>query len=274
MDSEDVSLSLKGLKEWHKKATAIERGMIMICRRGEAVMNVNFSSWAMSTGTVITLFPNDMVSLPQRSEDFCVEVLEYSAALLREASMQLEQTIYFQLRTDRCRTDSAVLTSIINGMFALLKIYFDQPECICLDRLVLLQLKSFFVGFYDYIYRNPIKEKTMEGSPRTKELFNRFMLELESRFKLSRDVKYYADLLNITPKYLNVITRRITQHTAKSLINEYVVLQLKVSLNARNKSAKELAWEYNFSDLSFFCRYFKQHTGMTPLQFMKNNDDL
>lgn len=39
---------------------------------------------------------------------------------------------------------------------------------------------------------------------------------------------------------------------------------------AEEKSAKEIAADYRFSDFSFFCRYFKQHTGMTPQQFRKN----
>lgn len=270
----DVSLSVCGLAEWTDRQSVISSGMIMICRSGEAEIRVNFSSWRLVEGSVITLFPNDMVMLTSRSDDFRVEVLEYSASLLREASLQLERTVYFQLRTDRCRTDSRILTRIINTMFTLLRLYFEQPGCICLEQLVLFQLKSFFMGFYDYIYRNPLKASADDGSPRTRELFNRFMMELETHFRESREVAYYASQLNITPKYLNVITQRVTGHAVKQLINEYVVLQLKVELSTRRKSAKELAWEYNFGDLSFFCRYFKQHAGMTPLQFMKSKVEI
>lgn len=266
----EVALTTRDLAEWQGRQAVMSNGMIMICRRGRTEIEVNFSSWQLAEGSVITLFPNDMICMARRSDDFLAETLEYSSSLLREASLQLEQTVYFQLRTDRCRTDSPILTNIINTMFQLLRLYFNQPDCICLDQLVLLQLKSFFMGFYDYIYRNPMKKSTEDGSPRTRELFNRFMMELEMRFRQSRDVTFYAGLLNITPKYLNVITQRISGKTVKALINEYVVLQLKVELNSRKKSAKELAWEYNFSDLSFFCRYFKQHTGMTTMQFLKN----
>ena len=157
-------------------------------------------------------------------------------------------------------------------MFALLRLYFEQEGCICLDQLVLLQLKAFFLGFYDYLYRNPIERKADNGSPRTKELFNRFMRELENRYRQSRDVSFYAELLNISPKYLNIVTQRITSHTIKTIIDQYVVLQIKQSLSTEEKSIKQLAWEYHFSDLSFFCRYFKQHTGMTPQQFRKRGE--
>ena len=152
---------------------------------------------------------------------------------------------------------------------ALLRIYFEQEGCPCLDQLVLLQLKAFFLGFYDYLYRNPIKRTADNGSPRTRELFNRFMRELENRYRQSRDVSFYAELLNISPKYLNIVTQRMTSHTIKTIINQYVVLQIKQSLTTEEKSIKQIAWDYHFSDLSFFCRYFKQHTGMTPQQFRK-----
>ena len=267
----DVELQCISLNEWHKEAAVINYGMIITCQKGMASLRVNFSEWELKPGAVITLFPNDVIIITDKSDDFLADTLKYSASLLREASLQLEQTVYSQLKLDRCRTESSTLTSIINNMFSLLKIYFDQPECICLDQLVLLQLKAFFLGFYDYLYRNPKERKEEEASPRTKEIFNAFMMELENRFKESRDVFYYADLLHITPKYLNTITQRMTGHTAKTLINQYVILQIKLSLNSEQKSAKEIAWDYNFSDLSFFCRYFKQHTGMTPMQFVKRN---
>lgn len=260
-------LGESNLAEWHGEPMVIDYGMIIICRQGKATLRVNFTEWVMTRGAVITLFPNDVVVLTGVSDDFRVAHLRYNASLLREASLQLEQTVYSQLRVDRCRTESPVVTNIIDAMFALLNIYFAQPDCICLDQLVLLQLKSFFLGFHDYLYRHPSERPQEAGSPRVRELFNRFMLMLERHYRDSRDVGYYASQLHITPKYLNTIAQKITGHTAKTLIDHYVVLQIKLSLRTTTASAKEIAWRYHFNDLSFFCRYFKQHTGMSPQQF-------
>lgn len=267
-----ASLKTRSLDEWVDEYVVIEYGMILLCTEGEANIRVHFSEWLLKSGSVITLFPGDVVSITHKSKEFKAETLRYAASLLREASLQLEHTVYSELKTDRCRTESATLTSIVSNMFALLRIYFEQEGCTCLDQLVLLQLKAFFLGFYDYLYRNPIKRTADNGSPRTKELFNRFMRELENRYRQSRDVSFYAELLNISPKYLNIVTQRITSHTIKTIIDQYVVLQIKQSLSTEEKSIKQLAWEYHFSDLSFFCRYFKQHTGMTPQQFRKRGE--
>ena len=264
-----ASLKTRSLDEWLGEYVVIDYGMIVLCREGEADLRVNFTEWQLKPGSVITLFPGDVVSITSKSEEFKAETLRYAASLLREASLQLEHTVYSELKTDRCRTESATLTSIVSNMMALLRLYFEQEGCICLDQLVMLQLKAFFLGFYDYLYRNPSERKAESESPRTKELFNQFMRELERRYRKSRDVSYYAELLHISPKYLNMVTQRMTSHTIKTIINQYVVLQIKQSLTTEEKSIKQIAWDYHFSDLSFFCRYFKQHTGMTPQQFRK-----
>jgi len=255
------------LSEFTAEAVVIDYGMILICRGGKAMLRVNFDEWQLHEGAVITLFPNDMVQLSEASADFSVAYLRYDESMLREASLQLEQTVYSQLRQDRCRTESPVVTNIINAMFALLKTYFVQKGCMCLDQLVVLQLKSFFLGFYDYLERFPSERHVELGSRRMRELFNQFMMLLERDYRLSRDVSYYASLMHISPKYLNTVTHSIAHNNVKTIIDHYVVLQLKLTLGNSRLSAKEIAWQYNFSDQSFFCKYFKMHTGMTPQTF-------
>lgn len=281
---QEASLFLSGLEEWREGPQVLTYGAILICRKGKARLNVNYKDWELYEGAVITLFPNDVVELkvegdckspetengdcksPQTANSFQVEILKYNPSLLREASLQLEQTVYSSLREDRCRQDTPVVTNIINGMFSLLKVYFDQSECTCISQLVLCQLKAFFIGFHEYLQRNPQYRPDEVKSYRVRELFNRFMMLLERDYKISRDVNYYAAQMNISSKYLTNIVSQVTGHTPKTIIDQYVILQLKMHLKRTTQSIKEMAWEFHFADVSFFCRYFKKHTGLTPQQ--------
>ena len=301
---QEASLFLSGLEEWQEGPQVLTYGAILICRKGKAMLNVNYKDWELYEGAVITLFPNDVVELkvdgdfkspqtengdckspqtengdcrspetengdcksPQTANSFQVEILKYNPSLLREASLQLEQTVYSSLREDRCRQDTPVVTNIINGMFGLLKVYFDQTECTCISQLVLCQLKAFFIGFHEYLQRNPQYRPDEVKSYRVRELFNRFMMLLERDYKISRDVNYYAEQMNISSKYLTNIVNQVTGHTPKTIIDQYVILQLKMHLKRTTQSIKEMAWEFHFADVSFFCRYFKKHTGLTPQQ--------
>ena len=291
---QEASLFLSGLEEWQEGPQVLTYGAILICRKGKARLNVNYKDWELYEGAVITLFPNDVVELkvdgdckspqtengdckspetengdcksPQTANNFQAEILKYNPSLLREASLQLEQTVYSSLREDRCRQDTPVVTNIINGMFGLLKVYFDQSECTCISQLVLCQLKAFFIGFHEYLQRNPQYRPDEVKSYRVRELFNRFMMLLERDYKISRDVNYYAEKMNISSKYLTNIVNQVTGHTPKTIIDQYVILQLKMHLKRTTQSIKEMAWEFHFADVSFFCRYFKKHTGLTPQQ--------
>lgn len=281
---QEASLFLSGLEEWQEGPQVLTYGAILICRKGKARLNVNYKDWELYEGAVITLFPNDVVELkvdgdckspetengdfksPQTANCFQAEILKYNPSLLREASLQLEQTVYSSLRKDRCRQDTPVVTNIINGMFGLLKVYFDQSECTCISQLVLCQLKAFFIGFHEYLQRNPQYRPDEVKSYRVRELFNRFMMLLERDYKISRDVNYYAAQMNISSKYLTNIVSQVTGHTPKTIIDQYVILQLKMHLKRTMQSIKEMAWEFHFADVSFFCRYFKKHTGLTPQQ--------
>ena len=291
---QEASLFRSGLEEWQEGPQVLTYGAILICRKGKARLNVNYKDWELYEGAVITLFPNDVVELkvdgdckspqtengdckspetengdcksPQTANSFQAEILKYNPSLLREASLQLEQTVYSSLREDRCRQDTPVVTNIINGMFGLLKVYFDQSECTCISQLVLCQLKAFFIGFHEYLQRNPQYRPDEVKSYRVRELFNRFMMLLERDYKISRDVNYYAEQMNISSKYLTNIVNQVTGHTPKTIIDQYVILQLKMHLKRTTQSIKEMAWEFHFADVSFFCRYFKKHTGLTPQQ--------
>ena len=301
---QEASLFRSGLEEWQEGPQVLTYGAILICRKGKARLNVNYKDWELYEGAVITLFPNDVVELkvdgdckspqtengdfkspqtengdfkspetengdcksPQTANSFQAEILKYNPSLLREASLQLEQTVYSSLREDRCRQDTPVVTNIINGMFGLLKVYFDQSECTCISQLVLCQLKAFFIGFHEYLQRNPQYRPDEVKSYRVRELFNRFMMLLERDYKISRDVNYYAEQMNISSKYLTNIVSQVTGHTPKTIIDQYVILQLKMHLKRTTQSIKEMAWEFHFADVSFFCRYFKKHTGLTPQQ--------
>lgn len=281
---QEASLFRSGLEEWQEGPQVLTYGAILICRKGKARLNVNYKDWELYEGAVITLFPNDVVELkvdgdckspetengdcksPQTANSFQAEILKYNPSLLREASLQLEQTVYSSLREDRCRQDTPVVTNIINGMFSLLKVYFDQSECTCISQLVLCQLKAFFIGFHEYLQRNPQYRPDEVKSYRVRELFNRFMMLLEKDYKISRDVNCYAAQMNISSKYLTNIVSQVTGHTPKTIIDQYVILQLKMHLKRTTQSIKEMAWEFHFADVSFFCRYFKKHTGLTPQQ--------
>jgi AraC-like DNA-binding protein len=74
-------------------------------------------------------------------------------------------------------------------------------------------------------------------------------------------------MLHITPNYLNEVCTRDLGFSAKSLIEEQVMLEIKRLLFHTDLSIKEISFQLNFEDPSYFIRRFKEKNGMTPAAF-------
>lgn len=97
--------------------------------------------------------------------------------------------------------------------------------------------------------------------------FKSFIEELSRNYMHERSVGFYADRLHLTPKYLTTLLRTTTGRTASEWIDEYVVLEAKNLLKYSTLNIQEIAYYLNFANQSFFGRYFKQHTGMSPTAY-------
>lgn len=86
-----------------------------------------------------------------------------------------------------------------------------------------------------------------------------------------RSVSFYADKLFITPKHLSQMVKDETGKTASELIDEMVTLEAKVLLQSTYGTVSEISEHLNFSTPSFFGKFFKRNTGMSPLEYKKTH---
>lgn len=92
---------------------------------------------------------------------------------------------------------------------------------------------------------------------------------------IHRSVSYYADKLCYSPKYLSSVIKEATGKTPMQFIQENTIKQIKYKLRHTNMSIKEIADAFDFPNPSFFGKFVKAQTGMTPLQcrMSKENEE-
>lgn len=117
----------------------------------------------------------------------------------------------------------------------------------------------------DRLGQRPAQQETPDAARiRSAAYFKSFIEELSHHFRQERSVGFYAERLHLTPKYLTTLLRTTTGRTASEWIDEYVVLEAKNLLKYSTMNIQEVAYYLHFPNQSFFGKYFKQHTGMTP----------
>ena len=110
----------------------------------------------------------------------------------------------------------------------------------------------------------------MSGSDtlsRAGELIRQFASELVRSCHQERSVEYYASKLGITPKYLSLVCKKQTGRNASKIIDDAVIGKAKELLAQPGLSILEVSERLNFVSQSFFGKYFKQRTGISPSRY-------
>lgn len=98
-------------------------------------------------------------------------------------------------------------------------------------------------------------------------LLSQFKILLAKHFMEERQVSFYAEKMNLTPKYFSTVIKEVSGKTAGTWINEMLLLESKVRLQNKKQSIAQIADRLNFSDPSHFGKFFKKHTGRSPLEY-------
>lgn len=90
---------------------------------------------------------------------------------------------------------------------------------------------------------------------------------LERDFASRKQASQYADLLNLTAYQLNSITKKTLGKTCSEVINDHIILEAKRLLIATSNQVNQIADQLGYEDPSYFIRFFKKHTGISPDAF-------
>lgn len=96
---------------------------------------------------------------------------------------------------------------------------------------------------------------------------DRFIRLVQEHFRRERFLDFYAGKLDITPKHLSRTIKIQTGASAVDWINRYVILEAKVMLRSSNLNVQQIAEALNFPSQSFFGKYFKKATGVSPKDY-------
>ncbi|WP_205944133.1 helix-turn-helix domain-containing protein [Pedobacter sp. HDW13] len=94
-----------------------------------------------------------------------------------------------------------------------------------------------------------------------------FNMLIDEYFKEVKLTRFYADKLNISANYLNILCQKHLKISATQLIQQRVGTEAKRLLQTTGLSIKEIAFELGFIDHAYFSNFFKSQTGISPTEF-------
>lgn len=236
-----------------------------ICIQGRGRLKINLKEYVIEKNTVITISPNTIIELLERSDDFLMEYLVFSVDFLGDVGIIASSDLPAKIDAEPCLHVSEEETQSLLEIHAIIVKQYNRINHVYREELAKTLLTVLLLEVAS-IYKVP-REREAKLLNRKEELFNSFIQLLIKHHTQERSVTFYADKLCLTPKYMAQIIKKVSGVSALEWINRMTILSIKAMLKSSNQTVLQISEDMNFPNPSFFGRYFKEHTGMTPVQY-------
>ena len=233
------------------------------------------SARAMYDKRVITHHKNDLtIILPGHIMHPLDCTNDFTYALLFISPKMLDDLRFNTFSHDHEKFNHAPVCSLTDEQATHLLAIVDQLAVIAnhtdkeLPHRYQTLLAQLAVGYEFLNYYRRDQDRQWAES-RYSDIFNCFCDLVVKHYRESREVKYYADLLNLTPKHLSKVIRTTTNGLSPvKWIEQYVTTQAKRLIETRaTQTLQEIAYMLGFTEPTSFYRYFKRAAGMTAKQY-------
>ena len=221
----------------------IKEGRIALVKQGVARVSINLIEHNLQAGNLSLMTPTSIIQVIEVSPDFDMQMIAIDNNFLPIS----EKEDFF--------------TYLLHHQRNILLSLTPQEHIRHLIASLLYNI--------EYIAKH---YNQMKGERLTHQesIFQQFISLVNSYSKTERNVGFYADKLCLTPRYLNTLIRQTSQQTVMDWINQSIILEAKVLLKHSNLLVYQISDELNFPNPSFFCKFFKRMTGMTPQEYQKS----
>ena len=254
--------------EWlpQGKTMKVDVDTIIFCRKGTANIEIDLIPYELVANTQLIIIAGSIVHNISNSDDFKISYITFKHEVYDEATAQLEPSFTFFLKEYPCVQLGEKRINKMNYLVEAMEDFYNEKNNCFRVKIFKNNIQSFLLDVYDKT-RTLFKIEKSEEVGRREELFIKFIHLIHKYCPQQREVGFYAEKLCITSRYLSSITQNVADKSAKYIIDKHAIQRIKIMLKYSNMSIQDISYELNFPNQSFFSRYFKKHTGMSPLEY-------
>lgn len=226
---------------------------------------IDFKTYPIKNQTIIFV-PKDHIHAFDDNFDIKGYLIHFNESLFshNDADLFLKYCM-FNSQENPCYDINNKVAVTINTYIDLIKKELSHKKEFGCEDLIRFALKSLLITL-ERIHRN--EENTPLQFKSNYELkFAKYKALIEENYHKGLLVNNYAELLHISTKTLTTITKSIANQSASQLITNRVILEAKRLLKFTSLQIGEIAFKIGFEDPSYFIKYFKRNTGISPNKY-------
>lgn len=234
----------------------VDNGRVIRVISGHARSIANMVSHDFEAGTLVVIPANSIFEIEEIDDNFNLQTFSFSE-LPQETTFK-ECTV-FHLNDD----DWQLTGKYFDLLWSTVKRNpLSLPALRALQTALLMELHT--------IYNKESAEQGERPIGRQEDILHRFTALVKEHAVREHAIAFYAERLCLTPNYLGTVIREASGQTVMQWIHRYIIQQAKLQLKYSNQPIWQIAENLNFANSSFFCKFFKHETGMTPATYRKS----
>lgn len=236
--------------------------VFMIGREGEADIHINLKKHALEASSLVILLPKQHIDI-DRTNGFVCDYIYYSFDFMSAFPFTLHPSTIEKINKKQSLPLSSDERENVDGAFRLL--YRQYGRLQHPSRMEIVKASLFlFMAEISQIYSKLVVNLTTTHAERLTEQFFKLLHDHHDR---EHKPAFYADSLCLSVRYLSKVLKQVTGKSLNTWVTEFSIIAAKRLLKSTALTSAQIAEEMNFPNPSFFAKYFKKHTGMTPMQF-------
>lgn len=241
----------------------ITEGRIVYFRSGRGKLRIDLQEIEITGKQLIIASPGTIFEFMEISENLDLSMLAFSNELMEGWIKEDLLQTFMQGRLIINTNISETFIKRIEKIFDLLwdTLHDNNYSKDEIRSLIFILFHQISINHKHETADNDIRET------RQKEIFNKFLYLINKHAIKERNLTFYAEKLFITPRYLSTLIKLESGRTVMNWINDATIQEIKIQLRHTDKPIYYISDEMNFPNPSFFTKYFRRLTGMTPKEY-------
>ena len=245
---------------------------VVLVTEGQMVETIGLHQHTFCSNMMYFITENQLHSIEYWSKDLkgvmCLFDSDYFLLCIKH-QIRLNSFPFFQLTKDPFVELNDREATMMEHLFWKMSSELCQRESFNGDLLVRMFLNIILLEA-ERIYAKKTPDIIFKLS-RKEQIVAQFQLLIKQHIIEMKRVDEYANLLHMHPHYLNDVVKEVTDFPASYFIQNQLIDEAKSRLIQTNATVSMIAVMLNFNEESYFGRFFKRHTGLTPLQYRKTH---
>lgn len=242
--------------------------LIALVTEGTGHVGIDLREYDLQPNSLLVIHPRNYIYFAE-GHNIKLDVVACSLSVVENVLPKLTDLMPLLMhhRAEPVSLLSAEDAAELRRYYQFLNTEMQGPDTPFLKKKMLALLQAALFEMMDIQCRR--EQTSGHRKTRKEEIMAKFILLVSENFRTQRQVGFYAGRLCVSSKHLSAVVKEISGRTAGDWIENYVTVEAKVLLRSTDLTIQEIASRLNFTNQSFFGKYFKHQTGMSPTEYRR-----